>query len=156
MAKHPAVVRQFAATAIVSVLATVPAFAIEYRSIDTAAVLYDAPSVRGKPLFVIKRFTPVEMVVSLEGWTKVRDAEGGLAWIEKKHLSERRTLLVVGGTAQVRREANEDSPLVFEAEKGVALEFVEPAAAGWAKVRPRDGASGDQSGYVRATQVWGL
>lgn len=138
--------------AISAIFAAPAAFAIEYRSVETATVLYDAPSVRGKPLFVIKRFTPVETVVSLEGWTKVRDAEGGLAWIEKKHLSEQRTLLVVGGTAQVRREANEDAPLVFEAEKGVVLEFVEPAVAGWAKVRHRDG----QSGFVRAMQVWGL
>ena len=88
---------------------------------------------RAKPLFVIKRFTPVEPVVSLEGWTKVRDAEGGLAWIEKKHLSEQRTVLVTASLAQVRREANDDAPLVFEAQKGVALEFVEPAVAGWAR-----------------------
>jgi SH3-like domain-containing protein len=129
-----------------------PAMAIEYRSVDAAAVLYDAPSVKGKPLFVIKRFTPVEPVVSLEGWTKVRDADGGLAWIEKKHLSEQRTVLVTAAQAQVRREAGEDAPLVFEAQKGVALELVEPATAGWAKVRHRDGAAG----YLRASQVWGL
>lgn len=155
MAKRHSILRSVlvAASAVCAAsLAAPAAFAIEYRSVDTATVLYDAPSVRGKPLFVIKRFTPVEPVVSLEGWTKVRDADGGLAWIEKKHLSEQRTLLVIGGTAQVRREANEDSPLAFEAEKGVALEYVEPAAAGWAKVRHRDG----QSGFVRATQVWGL
>ena len=126
--------------------------AIEYRSVESAAVLYDAPSVRGKPLFVIKRLTPVEPVVSLEGWTKVRDAEGGLAWIEKKHLSEQRTVLVVATQAQIRREANDDAPLIFGAEKGVALELVEPVTAGWAKVKHRDG----QSGFVRANQVWGL
>ena len=91
-------------------------------------------------------------MVSLEGWTKVRDADGGLAWIEKKHLSEQRTVLVTASLAQVRREANDDAPLAFEAQKGVALEFVEPAVAGWAKVRHRDG----MSGYVRASQVWGL
>ena len=136
----------------VAALAAGSALAIEYRSVDSATTLYDAPSVKGKPLFVIKRFTPVEPVVSLEGWTKVRDAEGGLAWIEKKHLSEQRTVLVTASLAQVRREANDDSPLVFEAQKGVALEFVEPAVAGWARVRHRDG----MSGYVRASQVWGL
>lgn len=136
----------------VAALAAGSAQAIEYRSVDSATTLYDAPSVKGKPLFVIKRFTPVEPVVSLEGWTKVRDAEGGLAWIEKKHLSEQRTVLVTASLAQVRREANDDAPLVFEAQKGVALEFVEPAVAGWARVRHRDGISG----YVRASQVWGL
>ena len=155
MAKRHSILRSVlvAASAVCAAsLAAPAAFAIEYRSVDTATVLYDAPSVRGKPLFVIKRFTPVEPVVSLEGWTKVRDAEGGLAWIEKKHLSEQRTVLVTASLAQVRREANDDAPLVFEAQKGVALEFVEPAVAGWARVRHRDG----MSGYVRASQVWGL
>lgn len=149
MAKRPAL----ACLALASLaIASGAAFAIEYRSVDPAAVLYDAPSVKGKPLFVIKRFTPVELVVSLEGWTKVRDAEGGLAWIEKKHLSELRTVIVVSSQAQVRREANDDAALSFEAEKGVALELVEPVAAGWAKVKHRDG----QSGFVRGNQVWGL
>ena len=128
------------------------ASAIEYRSVDAPTVLYDAPSQKGKALFVIRRFTPVELVVNLEGWSKVRDAEGGLAWIEKKYLVDRRTLQVSAERAQIRREADDSAPLVFEAEKGVALEFVELAAAGSAKVRHRDG----QSGFVRANQIWGL
>ncbi|MFC5301515.1 SH3 domain-containing protein [Azospira restricta] len=133
-------------------LASVPAFAIDYRSVETATVLYDAPSVKGKPLFVIRRHTPVEPVVSLEGWAKVRDADGGLAWIERKYLSEQRTVQVVADRAQVRREASDESPLAFEAEKGVALELLEAGVGGWAKVRHRDG----QSGFVRGNQVWGL
>lgn len=128
------------------------AAAVEFRSVDVATVLYDAPSQKGKPLFVIKRHTPVEVVVSLEGWSKVRDAEGGLAWIERKALSERRTLLVTSDRAQVRRDADEGAALVFEAEKSVALEFVEPGPPGWARVRHRDG----QSGFIRSVQVWGL
>lgn len=149
MAKHPlrrAFVLGFA------LIAGQPAFAIDFRSVDVPTVLYDAPSVKGKPLFVIRRYTPVEPVVSLEGWAKVRDAEGGLAWIEKKHLSELRTVQVTAASAQIRREAGDEAPLVFEAEKGVALELLEPTATGWAKVRHRDG----QTGYVRAVQVWGL
>ena len=58
---------------------SLPVSAIEFRSINAATVLYDAPSARGGKLFVIKRDTPVEVVVSLEGWSKVRDAQGGLA-----------------------------------------------------------------------------
>lgn len=134
-------------------LASAPAFAIEYRSVESAAVLYDAPSVKGKPLYVIKRLTPVEPIVSLEGWSKVRDAEGGLAWIEKKYLSEQRTVQVLAEPAQIRREASDDAPLVFEAEKGVALELLDTVVVGgWARVKHRDG----ETGYVRVTQVWGL
>ncbi|MFZ4534855.1 SH3 domain-containing protein [Propionivibrio sp.] len=131
---------------------SLPANAIEYRTVDAAAVLYDAPSQRGSKLFVIKRDTPVEVVVSLEGWSKVRDAEGGLAWIEKKYLSEKRSVIVTANRAEVRQKAEEGSPLVFAAEKNVALEYLEAMPGGWIKVRHLDG----QSGFVRANQIWGL
>ena len=129
-----------------------PVNAIEYRTVDAAAVLYDAPSQRGSKLFVIRRDTPVELVVSLEGWSKVRDAEGGLAWIEKKYLSDKRSVIVTADRAEVRQKAEESSPLVFEAEKNVALDYVETMPGGWVKVRHRDG----PTGFVRANQIWGL
>jgi len=129
-----------------------PAWAVEYRTVDAATVLYDAPSQRGSKLFVIKRDTPVELVVSLEGWAKVRDAEGGLAWIEKKFLVERRMVIVSVSRAEVRLKADESAPLVFEAEKNVALDYLETAPGGWVKVHHRDGATG----FVRANQIWGL
>ena len=124
----------------------------EYRTVDTATVLYDAPSQRGSKRFVIKRDTPVEVVVNIEGWSKVRDAEGTLTWIEKKYLSDKRSVIVTADRAEVRQKPEEGSPLVFEAEKNVALEYLETAAGGWIKVRHRDG----QSGFVRANQIWGL
>ena len=129
-----------------------PAWAVEYRTVDAATVLYDAPSQRGSKLFVIKRDTPVELVVSLEGWAKVRDAEGGLAWIEKKFLVERRMVIVSVSRAEIRQKADESAPLVFEAEKNVALDYLETAPGGWVKVHHRDGATG----FVRANQIWGL
>jgi SH3-like domain-containing protein len=129
-----------------------PAVAVEYRAVEEVAVLYDAPSQKGVKLFIIKRGTPVEVVVSLEGWAKVRDADGGLAWIEKKSLSDRRSLIVSAARAEVRQSADAVAQLVFEAEKGVLLDYLETAVGGWIKVRHRDG----PSGFVRANQVWGL
>lgn len=130
--------------------------AAEYRSVapleGSAAILYDAPSKKGVKLFIIKRFTPVEVVVSLEGWVKVRDAAGGLAWIERAALADRRTVLVVADRAEVRQAADANAPLVFEAEKGVALDWLETAPPGWVRVKHVDG----QTGFVRANQVWGL
>ena len=129
------------------------ALAIDYRSVDVpAAILYDAPSQKGKKLYLIKVLTPVEVVVRLEGWSKVRDAEGTLAWIEARQLSERRTLIVTAAKAELRQGDKPEAPLVAELDKWVAVEFIEAAAPGWAKVRHRDGATG----YVRATQIWGL
>jgi SH3-like domain-containing protein len=131
---------------------SLPAAAIEYRTVEAATVLYDAPSQRGSKLFVIRRLTPVEVVVALDGWSKVRDAEGSLAWIEKRFLSDKRTVVVTAERAEVRLKADESSPLVFEAEKSVSLEYLESAPGGWIKVRHIDG----QSGFVRGNQIWGL
>lgn len=129
------------------------ALAIDYRSVDVpAAILYDAPSQKGKKLYLIKAQTPVEVVVRLEGWFKVRDAEGTLAWIEARQLAERRTLVVTAARAELRQSDKPEAPVLAELDKWVAVDFVEAAAPGWAKVKHRDGISG----YVRSTQVWGL
>ena len=130
----------------------VPALAIEYRTVNIATVLYDAPSLRGSKLFVIRRGTPVESVVNLEGWSKVRDADGGLAWIEAAALVKRRSVIVTVARAQVRQNADEAAALVFEAEKNVSLEYLETSPGGWVKVRHREG----QTGFVRINQIWGF
>ena len=129
-----------------------PAMAIEYRTVNATTVLYDAQSQRSNKLFVIRRETPVEVVVSLADWVKVRDAEGGLAWIEKRYLSDKRTVIVTAERAEIRQAAEDGAPLVFAAEKNVALDYLEVAPGGWVKVHHRDG----QSGFVRANQVWGF
>ena len=127
--------------------------AIDYRSVSVpAAILYDAPSQKGKKLYLIKAQTPVEVVVRLEGWAKVRDAEGTLSWIEARQLAERRMLVVTATKAEIRQSDKPDAAVLAELDKWVAVDFVELASPGWAKVRHRDGVVG----YVRSTQVWGL
>ena len=129
------------------------ALAIDYRSVSVpAAILYDAPSQAGKKLYLIKAQTPVEVVVRLEGWHKVRDAEGTLAWIEAKNLVDKRTLVVTAAKAEMHQADKADSPVLLELDKWVAVDWLEAAAPGWVKVRHRDGATG----YIRSTQVWGL
>ena len=131
---------------------TSPARALDYRSLAEAAPAYDAPSAKSKPLFVVLAGTPVELVVSLEGWYKVRDSRGDLVWVEKKYLAEKRNLIIRAERAQVRAAAEDKAALVFEAERDVVLEFVETVPGGWAKVRHRDG----QSGFLKVPLVWGL
>lgn len=135
---------------LVALLASA-ACAVEYRSVAEPAVLYDSPSKHGKALFVVARFTPVEVVVNVEGWIKIRDADGAIAWIEKRALTDKR-MLIATTRAQARQQPDAASPMVFEVDKDVVLELVEPSPAGWVKVRHRDG----QGGFVRVNQVWGL
>lgn len=139
--------------AALALLAAGGAAAADFRSIaDHAVVMYDAPSVRATKLFVVAKFTPVEIVVNLDQWTKVRDQAGDLAWVEKKALSEVRTVVVTAAVVELRASAADQAAVVFRAQQGVALELSELGAAGWVKLRHRDG----QSGYVRINQVWGL
>jgi hypothetical protein len=136
-----------------------PASAAEFRATADPAVLYDAPSAKAKPLFVFGRDTPLEVIVPLEGWIKVRDASGSIGWVEKKTLSDKRSLVVRVPVAEVLAGPEPGAPLVFRAEHNVLLELAEPAssaatttAPGWVKVRHRDG----QVGFVRIAQVFGL
>lgn len=141
------------AAALLLAWAALPAWAVEYRSIgDRPAVLYDAPSARADRLFIATRHYPFEVLVKLDQWTKVRDANGEVAWVENKFLSERAMALVTVPVADVHAEPNGASPLVFEAYKQVLLEVVEPPSGEWVKVRHRDG----QQGYIRVTHVWGV
>jgi SH3-like domain-containing protein len=135
-----------------ALLCPAPSWALDFRSVAQAAVLYDAPSKSAKPLFAIARHTPVEVVVTLDAWVKVRDSSGDIAWIEKGSLSNRRTVMISAARAEIRTRPDDASPPVFECDKDVALELVEAAPPGWAKVRHRDG----QSGYVRVARLWGL
>jgi SH3-like domain-containing protein len=126
--------------------------AFEFFSIaDNATIMYDAPSLKADKLYVASRHLPVEAVVKVEGWVKVRDSGGSLAWVEDKTLSEERYVIVVAPQAEVYQAANTNSGLIFQAQQNVVLEQLEPAVNGWVKVRHRDG----KIGYIRTQQVWG-
>ena len=135
-------------------LATVAgsAHALNYASVaDSSAILYDAPSLKEKKIFVVSRYLPLEQVVSLDDWVKVRDSSGSLAWIEKRALSSKRFVAVMTPLAMVHQTADADAPVAFNARQQVALEWLENSNNGWVKVRHQDG----MTGYVRATEVWG-
>ena len=137
-----------------------PAHAAEFRvTADQPTVLYDGPSAKAKPLFLYGRDVPVELIVTVEGWAKVRDAGGTIGWIDRKGLSDKRMVVVRTPLADVRAAAEDGAAVVFRAERDVLLELAEAASSpsttltpGWVKVRHRDG----PSGFVRITQVFGL
>jgi SH3-like domain-containing protein len=127
--------------------------AAEFRSIgDRPAVMFDAPASRAARLFVMGTHQPVEVVVKLDKWSKVRDHGGDLAWVDNSFLVDKRLLVVTSAAAEVRAQPKAAAPLSFEAQRGVVLELTGPIADGFAPVRHRDG----QTGFVAIAQVWGL
>lgn len=118
---------------------------------DVPAVLFDAPSTRAARTLLISPGSPVEVVTAVEGWVKVRESGGRLAWAETRAISPKRTLVVTVASAVVRAGAADSAAPVFEARQGLILELVE-AVPGWARVKHRDGLAG----FIRVSEVWGL
>jgi SH3-like domain-containing protein len=125
---------------------------MEFFSIaENAIVMYDAPSLQADKLFVAGRHLPVEVVVDVEGWAKVRDSSGSLAWVQKKDLSQQRYVIVIVPLADVHQSADIKSELIFQVEENIVMEWMPSDIQGWIKVRHRDG----QTGYIKVNQVWG-
>lgn len=132
-------------------LIAAPAYALDYRTVSTpAAITYDAPSLQAKKVFVLGRDFPVEVIVNLDKWVKVRDYTGALAWIEKTQLAEKR-MLVVTLPGEVRAAAQDGAAVLTRADKGSLLEWQDTLPGGWVKVRLPNNATG----YIRQAQVWG-
>ncbi|MBS1210145.1 MAG: hypothetical protein H6R19_2543 [Proteobacteria bacterium] len=127
------------------------ASALDYKSLSSNAIVYDAGSVKAQPQFILLKGTPVEVIVSVDKWIKIREQSGGLGWVERAALSDTRQVIVTT-EAEVRLRAEENAPLVFSATKDVVLEVLEKPTGAWVKVKHRDG----QSGYVPIKSVWGI
>jgi SH3 domain protein len=126
--------------------------AVDYVSVsESSAILYDAPSIKAKKLFVVNRYMPFEQVVTLDGWVKVRDRSGGLYWVEQRVLSNKRYVFALLPLVDVRAEPDSGATLLFQVRQQIAMERLESTGTGWIKVRHQDG----NIGFVRSTEVWG-
>ena len=126
--------------------------ATEFSSVAPPyAVMYDAPTIKGRKLYIAPAGMPVEVVLTNGDWARVRDSAGELSWIKTGSLLPRRTLIVEVDQATIRASESESAPVVFTAAKWVVLDLAEPIRSGWIKVRHRDG----ETGFVKASEVWG-
>jgi SH3-like domain-containing protein len=141
--------------ALAAAVFSTAAAATDFRSVgDGGAVMFDGPSLKAKALYVATGALPVEIISSDGTWVKVRDAGGDLAWIERKSLVDKRTVVVTTPIAEVRDQPDDTAPVAFQVAQGVGLDYVDQAGTppGWVHVRHRDGAAG----FVRLSQIWGV
>lgn len=147
---------RFPKVALIFALMWMPitASALDFRSVAVPkAILYDAPSISAKKVLLLSHLYPVEVVVNLGDWLKVRDAQGSMHWVEAKHLSAKRSLLVSKSQTEMRVRPDVGADLVATLEKDVVLELVEAKSNnGWLKVKHRDGVTG----YVLVSSIWGF
>lgn len=142
-----------AAFAAAALVCAATAQGADFRSVgENAAVMYDAPSRASIPIYVASRYYPVEVIVNLDAWVKVRDHTGTLSWVEKKSLLERRMVIATAPSVDVRSRAEEGAPVAFQVTQNVVLDLIEIAPGGWVRVKHSDGSSG----YVKSGLLWGL
>ena len=139
------------ATLLLLIITSPAVQAFEFVSVAEPAILYDANSLKAKKLFVATRYLPLEQVVELANWVKVRDVSGKMFWIEKRQLSSRRYVIVTVPLAIVRRNSEENAEVVFKATQQLGLEWLGNSGTGWVKVRHVDGSTG----YLQSGEVWG-
>jgi SH3-like domain-containing protein len=128
-------------------------YAADFRSVlPLKAIGYDAPSAEATKTYIMAQGYPVEVIVNLGAWLKVRDQLGGLTWVEAKDLDTKRTVLVIS-EAEIKEAESPDAKLLAMVEKQVILELLTPAMNnGWIKVKHRDGIVG----YIQRSVIWGL
>jgi SH3-like domain-containing protein len=114
-------------------------------------VAYNAPSEKARKVYVAPRGMPVELILTQNGWSKVRDAVGDLFWLEDKGLVAKRTVIVNAPSARLHASTDEASPLVATIDKGVLLDLLAQPVSGWVKLKHRDGVTG----FAKVGEVWG-
>jgi len=126
--------------------------AAQFRTVgDEPTILYDAPSAKSKRVFVLGAGYPVEVLVTLEGWTKVRDSGNSIGWVEAKSLSAKRGVVVRANVAEVRAAADPGAKVAFKVARGVVLEWLEAMPGGWVRVRHAEAGQG----FVQSAELWG-
>ena len=126
----------------------------EFRSVASPkTILYEAPSATTKRVYLVGEGYPLEIIVNLGDWLKVRDPYGTLSWAESKNLQSKRTVIVKVDKANIYKDPESKSALAATIEKDVVIELSDPLIAnGWIKVRYQQ----DLDGYIQTSQVWGI
>lgn len=140
------------AAAAIGAVVPASAAAAEFRSVGPdPAVLYDAPTTRGRKVGIGPRGMPVEVVVNEGDWVRVRDQSGEMSWVQKTALVDKHMLVATLPTT-ARTQPDEHAPPAFRLQTGVEVEFLDGPTNGFVHVRHRDGSTG----WVRVSEVWGL
>jgi len=98
-----------------------------------------------------RRELPVEIQREFEVWRLVQDPDGTKGWVHQATLTGRRSFIVTGADATLRRDARDAAAAVAVLKPGVIGHIRScPAASDWCQVQ-----AGDYRGYLKRSQFWG-
>ena len=118
------------------------------------AFLHEAPSDSTKKSYIVTRGYPLEGVVSLKEWKKVKDHEGLINWIKTSDLSSKRTVLNLKSENSIYLEPSSASPILEKVNENVTLELLDTKKIDdWVRVYSK---VADIEGFIKATDLWGI
>jgi SH3 domain protein len=118
------------------------------------AVLFEGPSNATEKMFIVTEGYPLDVIVSLKDWKKVKDHNGKISWIESKYTHNERTVLILKDGAVIFNQANGKSHKLAYVDKFVVLKLNSSLLVGnWAQVKTQiEGLIG----FINSEEVWGL
>lgn len=93
---------------------------------------------------------PVEIIAEFDTWRKVRLHDDDEGWVHASLLSSRRTVVIEGGIAELRRTPTDDARVVLRAEPGVIGELLD-CEQDWCRVEIEG-----RRGWLRRDAFWGI
>ncbi len=97
-----------------------------------------------------RKGSPVEVVAEFDVWRRIRDIEGTEGWVHRSLLRGVRTVLVVGGLRDLRRDPSPSAALLARVEAGVIGEL-KRCSPTWCEI-----AVGGFEGWLLRDEVWGV
>jgi SH3-like domain-containing protein len=93
---------------------------------------------------------PIEVVAEFENWRRIRARDGTEGWVHLRVLAAKRTVIVEGTVASLRREPQVDAQIVARVEPGVIGRLV-ACNEGWCRVEAQG-----VRGWLPRDRLWGV
>lgn len=132
-----------------------PVFSAEFIAVKTKkSILYEGPSESTSKEFIVTQSYPLQVLVKLKDWIKVRDHEGKISWIKAKDITRDRTVLTLKNNVILFYKPSYSSVKLADISVNVALRLVSPLNTdGWIEVKTL---SQNIEGFIRVQDVWGF
>lgn len=116
--------------------------------LSAPAVLYDAPSTKAEPLWILDAGYPLRQLSAVDGWRKISTFSGENGWVQERNVRDARAGQTVE-EAVARSGPEESAAPAFRIQQGVILEVLNENG-GWLQVSHRDG----DTGFIPASVMW--
>ncbi|WP_437972077.1 SH3 domain-containing protein [Sorangium sp. So ce260] len=109
------------------------------------------PSTSEPVEFTATRYYPVRVLEREDGWCKIKDFEGDLAWVADRLLARVRTIVIKAARGNIREAPTTSAEVAFQAERGEVFKVLDRKGR-WLRVVDVKGGNG----WVREDLAWGM